>query len=433
MISYTRSQQLYREAQEYIPGGVNSPVRAFKSVGDNPLFIKKGRGSKVFDVDGNEYIDYVCSWGPLILGHKHPRVVEGILESLEFGTSFGAPTELETEMAKLICSAFPAMDMVRMVNSGTEATMSALRLARAYTKRDKILKFEGCYHGHSDPLLIKAGSGALTLGVPSSPGVPKDIAGGTITASFNDLEEVKEIFAQVGEEIAAVILEPVTGNMGVVLPQEGFLEGLREITKKHETLLVFDEVMTGFRVAWGGVQNLYNIEPDLTCLGKIIGGGLPVGAYGGKRAIMELIAPKGPVYQAGTLSGNPLAMGAGLATLRELEKPGAYETLEEKSALLAAGLQGAVRQAGAEVTLNRLGSMVSCFFTRGPVVDYKSAASSDSDRFKNYFQAMLAKGIYLAPSQFEASFVSLAHSKEDIARTVEASQESLKEIFKGNG
>ncbi|MBT9139699.1 MAG: Glutamate-1-semialdehyde 2,1-aminomutase [Dehalococcoidia bacterium] len=427
--SYTRSQALFKEALEYIPGGVNSPVRAFRSVGDHPLFIDHGAGSRLVDVDGNEYIDYVGSWGPLILGHRHPQVVAALKKCVEeTGTSFGAPTEIETEMARIITRAFPSIEMVRMVNSGTEATMSALRLARAYTNRDKILKFEGCYHGHSDSLLIKAGSGALTLGVPSSPGVPKDIAGGTLTASFNHLAGVEEIFSRMGEEIAAVILEPVTGNMGVVLPAPGFLEGLAELTARYGALLIFDEVMTGFRVAWGGVQTQKDIRPDLTCLGKIIGGGLPVGAYGGRREIMENIAPAGPVYQAGTLSGNPLAMSAGLAVLKELEKPGCYERLDQLTEILAQGLKAGAQKAGIPLRVNRYGSMLTGFFAAQEVKDYKAATSSDTLLFKEYFQLMLARGIYLAPSQFEAVFVSLAHSKEDIAQTVEASEQALHQL-----
>lgn len=419
---YSKSQKLYQEAKEYIPGGVNSPVRAFKTVGEPPVFINHGFGSKIVDVDGNEYIDYVGSWGPLILGHRHPKVIEAIQNCLNKGTSFGAPTELETEMAKMVVQAIPSIEMIRMVNSGTEATMSALRLARAYTKRSKIVKFEGCYHGHADPLLIKAGSGALTLGVPSSPGVPENIAGETITASYNDLEGIKNIFSKIGEEIAAVILEPVPGNMGVVLPEKGFLEGLREITTKYGSLLIFDEVMSGFRVAWGGAQNIYNIQPDLTCLGKIIGGGLPVGAYGGRKEIMENIAPAGSVYQAGTLSGNPLAMSAGLATLKELENPEAYKRLETFGMKLANGLEEAAKKAGLPVCINKLGSMVSVFFTDQKVTDYKTATSSDLSKFKAFFHSMLSQGIYLAPSQFEASFVSVTHSDEDIKETIEASE-----------
>lgn len=427
---YTKSQNLYTEAQKYIPGGVNSPVRAFKAVGDYPVFIEYGQGSRLYDVDGNEYIDYVGSWGPLILGHRHPKVVDALQNFLKKGTSFGAPTEIETEMAKLITGAFPAMDMVRMVNSGTEATMSALRLARAYTKRDKILKFEGCYHGHADPLLIKAGSGALTLGVPSSPGVPNNISGGTITATYNNLEEVQEIFQQIGEEIAAVILEPVPGNMGLVLPSSGFLEGLRKITAEYGTVLIFDEVMSGFRVAWGGAQILYNIEPDLTCLGKIIGGGLPVGAYGGRKELMEMIAPQGPVYQAGTLSGNPLAMTAGLVTLQELAKGSQYEKLAKLGEMLAKGFEDAAKKAGCQVCINNLGSMVSCFFTEEKVIDYKTATSSNTNKFKEFFQSMLSQGIYLAPSQFESSFISIVHSEDDIEETIEASEIAFKRTLK---
>lgn len=423
-----KSLSLFEEASKYIPGGVNSPVRAFKSVGLNPPFIAKGEGSKIYDVDGNCYIDYVGSWGPLILGHRHPAVVEALTECLEIGTSFGAPTAIETEIAALLVDTFPGMDMVRMVNSGTEATMSALRLARAYTKRDKIVKFEGCYHGHADHLLIKAGSGALTMGVPTSPGVPASIGNNTIVAPFNNLEILKEIFKQEGEQIAAVILEPVAGNMGCVPPEEGFLAGLRQLTKEYGTLLIFDEVMTGFRVAYGGAQILYNIEPDLTTLGKIIGGGLPVGAYGGKGEIMEMVAPQGPVYQAGTLSGNPLAMTAGLTTLRILQQPGVYEELERKSAKLEEGLKEAAQQAGITTTFNRVGSMFTSFFTGEKVVDLTTATSSNTDTFAAFFKLMLEKGVYLAPSQFEAGFVSIAHSDEDIDRTVEAAREAFQQL-----
>ncbi len=423
---YKKSVELFEEAQRYIPGGVNSPVRAFKSVGHNPVFIERAQGSKVYDADGNEYIDYVGSWGPMILGHQHPDVVSALKAYLDKGTSYGAPTELETVMAKTIIDALPAMEMVRMVNSGTEATMSALRLARGYTGRNKIVKFEGCYHGHADSLLIKAGSGALTLGVPTSPGVPANIAGNTITAPFNDLETLEKIFELEGDDIAAVIVEPVPGNMGVVPPLPGYLEGLREITRQHGAVLIFDEVMTGFRVAYGGAQVLYNIEPDLTCLGKIIGGGLPVGAYGGKKEIMEKVAPAGPVYQAGTLSGNPLAMTAGIKTLENLKKPGVYEELETKSAKLAQGLAEAAHRAGVRVAFNRVGSMVCTFFTTQDVTDYNSACTSDTGKFGIFFRSMLEQGIYLAPSQFEAAFVSLAHTDEDILRTVEAAYNSFK-------
>ncbi len=423
-----RSKQLFAEAQQYIPGGVNSPVRAFKSVGGDPLFIDRGSGSYIWDVDGNRYIDYVGSWGPLILGHCHPAVTEALHSYLAKGTSYGAPTELETTLAKMVVDAVPSVDMVRMVNSGTEATMSALRLARGYTGRNKIVKFEGCYHGHADFLLIKAGSGALTLGVPTSPGVPTSIAQNTITAPYNDLETLKEIFAQEGEDIAAVIIEPVAGNMGVVPPQPGYLEGLRELTKRYGSLLIFDEVMTGFRVSYHCAQALYNIEPDLTCFGKIIGGGLPVGAYGGKREIMEHIAPSGPIYQAGTLSGNPLAMTAGIATLTELAKPGVYEELERKTAKLSEGLAAAAAEAGVEVSMNRVGAMMCTFFTNQPVVDFASACSSDSEKFGKFFRAMLEEGVYLAPSQFEAAFMSTAHSDEDIEFTIEAARKAFKKL-----
>lgn len=423
---YSKSETLFDEAKQYIPGGVNSPVRAFKSVGHNPVFIDRASGSKIYDVDGNEYVDYVGSWGPMLLGHQHPAVVEALKAYLNKGTSYGAPTELETEMAKMIIEALPAMEMVRMVNSGTEATMSALRLARGYTGKNKIVKFEGCYHGHADSLLIKAGSGALTLGVPTSPGVPENIASGTITAQLNDLDTLEKIFALEGHDIAAVIVEPVAGNMGVVPPAPGFLEGIREITRKYGALFICDEVMTGFRVAYGGAQVRFNIEPDLTCLGKIIGGGLPVAAYGGKKEIMEKIAPAGPIYQAGTLSGNPLAMTAGIVTLNELRKPGTYELLEQKSALLADGLADAAKRAGVEVSLNRVGSMLSTFFTNRQVTDFKTASTSDTGKFGVFFKSMLDQGIYLAPSQFEAGFVSLAHTDEDIAKTVEAAYVAFK-------
>ncbi len=422
---YDKSKELFVLARRYIPGGVNSPVRAFKAVGGQPLFIARGQGALIYDVDGNEYIDYVGSWGPLILGHRHPEVMAALQECLEIGTSFGAPTELEIELAKAIVEALPAVEMVRLVNSGTEATMSALRLARGYTGRNKIVKFEGCYHGHADFLLIHAGSGALTLGVPSSPGVPASTAANTIVAPYNDLDSLEKIFAQEGEDIAAVIVEPVAGNMGVVPPREGFLEGLREITRRYGTLLIFDEVITGFRLSYGGAQALYGIDPDLTCLGKIIGGGLPVGAYGGKRHIMEQVAPEGPVYQAGTLSGNPLAVTAGLATLRVLKRPGIYEELERKSALLARGLTEAARGAGLTLAFNRVGSMLCTFFTGTPVVDYATACTANTRRFAAFFQTMLEQGIYLAPSQFEATFVSLAHTDEQIQRTVEAARKAF--------
>ncbi|WP_194174745.1 glutamate-1-semialdehyde 2,1-aminomutase [Desulfofundulus thermobenzoicus] len=425
ILRFEQSKRMFTEACRYMPGGVNSPVRAFKAVGGQPVFISRGNGATLYDVDGNQYIDYVLSWGPLILGHRHPAVMAALQECLETGTSFGAPTELETELARTIVAAVPSVEMVRLVNSGTEATMSALRLARGYTGRNKIVKFEGCYHGHADFLLIKAGSGALTLGVPSSPGVPPATAATTITAPYNDLDTLEQIFAREGEDIAAVIVEPVAGNMGVVPPRKGFLAGLREITRRYGALLIFDEVMTGFRVAYGGAQELYNIDPDLTCLGKIIGGGLPVGAYGGKGVIMERVAPAGPVYQAGTLSGNPLAVSAGLATLQVLKQPGTYAELERKSALLERGLRETAREAGVPVTFNRVGSMLCAFFTDRPVEDYASACTSDTTRFAAFFRSMLEQGIYLAPSQFEAAFLSLAHTDEHIARTVEAARKAF--------
>jgi len=426
--SYETSVKLFAEAREYIPGGVNSPVRAFKSVGGNPIYIQKGLGSSIYDVDGNSYIDYIGSWGPLILGHAHPKVLAAIQETAMLGTSFGAPTERETTMAKLVCDIVPSVEIVRMVNSGTEATMSALRLARGYTKRDKIMKFEGCYHGHADSLLIKAGSGVATLSLPDSPGVPSSTAVNTITVPFNDLDSVKLAFEKFGDELAAVIVEPIAGNMGVVPPQPGFLEGLREITQKNGTLLILDEVMTGFRVSLGGAQELYGITPDLTTMGKVIGGGLPVGAYGGKREIMEQVAPAGPIYQAGTLSGNPLAMAAGMATLQELQKPGVYEQLEARSARLAEGLLDNARKLGLPHTLNRVGSMVCLFFTETPVVNYETAKQSDLERFAKYFQNLLEEGVMIPPSQFEGMFVSTAHTEEDIERTIEASYKAMKRL-----
>lgn len=425
-----KSTQLFAEAQKYIPGGVNSPVRAFKSVGGNPVYIAKGEGSRIFDVDGNSYIDYIGSWGPLILGHAHPRVLAAITEVAALGTSFGAPTERETEMAKLVCELVPSVDVVRMVNSGTEATMSALRLARGYTKRNKIMKFEGCYHGHADSLLIKAGSGVATLGLPDSPGVPEGTALNTITVPYNDLDSVKLAFETFGDDLAAVIVEPIGGNMGVVPPLPGFLEGLREITAKYGTLLIFDEVMTGFRVALGGAQQLYGITPDLTTMGKVIGGGLPVGAYGGKREIMQQIAPAGPIYQAGTLSGNPLAMAAGLTTLQELSKPGVYEYLEKMSARLGEGLAENARKLGIPHTMNRIGSMVCLFFTDTPVINYETAKTADLERFSAYFSNMLDEGVMLPPSQFEGMFVSLAHTEEDIEHTIEASYRAMQKTLK---
>ena len=427
----TASDHLFHSAIERIPGGVNSPVRAYKSVGRNPVFIKRAAGSKVWDVDGNEYIDYVGSWGPMILGHAHPRVVEALKRAVESGTSFGAPTELEVKMAELICSIMPSIEMVRMVNSGTEATMSAIRLARAYTKREMILKFEGCYHGHADSFLIKAGSGAMTLSVPDSPGVPAGVAASTLNASFNSLDSVLALVRQYPDQIAAIIVEPIVGNMGCVPPKISFLQGLREICKQNGIVLIFDEVMTGFRVALGGAQQLYGVKPDLTTLGKIIGGGLPVGAYGGRRDIMKLVAPSGPMYQAGTLSGNPLAMTAGYETLSILkEDPLLYERLEQLSARLSDGVARNIMELGLPVTQNRVGSMSTLFFAAGTVVDYQTALTSDTKRFGVYFRKMLEQGIYLAPSQFEAGFMSCAHTNEEIDRTIVASGIALKEAFR---
>lgn len=424
---FEKSRELYREAERLIPGGVNSPVRAFRAVERDPLFIDHGEGAYVTDADGNTYIDYVGSYGPLILGHRHPAVMQALQDcTARVGTGFGAPTVQENRLAAKIVGAFPAVEMVRMVNSGTEATMSALRLARAYTGRSKILKFEGCYHGHHDSLLIKAGSGALTMGVPSSPGVPVEIAGGTITAAYNDLDGVKKIFHQLGPEIAAVIIEPAAGNMGTVNPVAGFLEGLRELTAENGTLLIFDEVMTGFRALYGGVQNLHGLQPDLTCLGKIIGGGLPVGAYGGRREIMEMVAPAGPVYQAGTLSGNPLAMTAGLVTLEELAKPDAYAKLLELTQKFAVGLREAALEHGIPVTVNRFGSMLTCFFTAEPVNDYQSATGSNQEHFKKFFNLMLERGVYLPPSQYETWFVSMAHGEKEIQQTLDAACEAFR-------
>ncbi|WP_373500022.1 glutamate-1-semialdehyde 2,1-aminomutase [Desulfococcus sp.] len=419
------SLKLFEEAKHLIPGGVNSPVRACKSVGCSPLFIERAQGSRIFDVDGNSYIDYVGSWGPMILGHRHPEVIKLIEFELTQGTSFGAPTVLEVRLAEMVRDAVPSIDMVRMVNSGTEATMSAIRLARAFTGRDAIVKFDGCYHGHADALLVEAGSGVATLGIPGSPGVPQSFVAHTISLPYNDIEAFTALMEARGDEIACVIVEPVAGNMGCVPPAEGFLEALRKETETHGTVLIFDEVMTGFRVAYGGAQALYGITPDLTCLAKIIGGGLPVGAYGGRREIMEKVAPLGPMYQAGTLSGNPLAMAAGVATLKQLQEPGVYEALERNSSRLAIGLQGAATVLGLPVTFTRVGSMLGMFFTEGPVTNFAEARKSDLKMFAAYYNAMLDRGIYLAPSQFEAAFVSTAHSQEDIDETVRAAAEAL--------
>jgi glutamate-1-semialdehyde 2,1-aminomutase len=423
-----RSGELFEEAQRYLPGGVNSPVRAFRAVDGQPLFIKRAHGAKLYDEDGNEFLDYVCSWGAIILGHSHPKVTSALKQVIEGGTSFGAPTERETTLAKLITSAVPSIEMVRFVNSGTEATMSALRLARAFTGRDKILKFAGCYHGHSDGLLARAGSGVTTLGLPDSPGVPASYTQNTLVAPYNDLKAVEQFFTAFGKEIAAVIVEPVAANMGVVAPRSGFLQGLREITSSSGALLIFDEVITGFRVAYGGAQELYGVTPDLTCLGKIIGGGLPVGAYGGKRELMELVAPLGPVYQAGTLSGNPLAMAAGIETLRILSQPGIYEQLEEKASALENGLTRLAAESGVAVFTSRVGSILTLFFANREVTDYDLALSSDTKLYSRFFNRMLEGGIYLAPSQFEAAFVSLAHTEEDIEATLRAAEEALSQI-----
>ncbi|CAA7601755.1 glutamate-1-semialdehyde 2,1-aminomutase [Acididesulfobacillus acetoxydans] len=423
-----RSRAAFERAEKVIPGGVNSPVRAFRAVGRHPVFIERGAGPRLWDIDGNEYIDYVGSWGPLILGHARPEVIKAIKEAAERGTSYGAPTVPETELAEEVLKAYPSMDMVRMVNSGTEATMSALRLARAVTGRSKIVKFEGCYHGHSDQLLIKAGSGALTLGVPTSPGVPEATASTTLSTVYNDLDGLREMFRVQGEDIAAVIVEPVAGNMGVVLPEAGFLEGLRALTQSYGALLIFDEVMTGFRVGYGGAQAHFGIDPDLTCLGKVIGGGLPVGAYGGKRRYLEQIAPSGPVYQAGTLSGNPLAMAAGLATLRLLQKPGTYEGLNAGRRRLADGLAGLARELGIPLQINGVGAMFSLFFTPDPVKDYATALRADAEFFARYFRGMLERGVYLAPSQFEALFVSTAHTERELDFTLEQARATLRSL-----
>ena len=423
-----RSRELFAEAQLYLPGGVDSPVRAFKAVGGQPLFIKRGESARLYDEDNNEYIDYVCSWGAIILGHAHPSVVSAIKQAAEGGSSFGAPTERETTLARMITAAVPSIDMLRFVNSGTEATMSALRLARAFTGRDGIIKFAGGYHGHPDGLLVKAGSGVTTMGLPDSPGVPHSYTGNTFVAPYNDLDAIETLFSQYGRDIAAIIVEPVAANMGVVIPRPGFLPGLRDITTRYGSLLIFDEVITGFRVAYGGAQSLYGVSPDLTCLGKVIGGGLPVGAYGGKREIMKMVAPLGPVYQAGTLSGNPLAMAAGIETLSILGQPGTYERLEERASALEQGLVHIAVKSGLPVTASRAGSIMTAFFTDREVTDYESAVSSDTTRYAAFFKGMLEHGIYLAPSQFEAAFVSLSHTEEDIAATLTAAEKAFHQI-----
>jgi glutamate-1-semialdehyde 2,1-aminomutase len=428
--SIDRSKTLYQESQRWMPGGVSSPVRSFQAVGGDPLFITRGKGSKIYDIDGNSYVDYVSSWGPLILGHAHPRVVSMAKKALEKGTSFGTPTELEIILARMIREAMPSIEMIRFVNSGTEAAMSALRVARAYTNRTKVIKFEGCYHGHSDSFLVKAGSGVATLGLPDSPGVHPGLAHETLTATFNSLSPVDALFQEYPEEIACVIVEPVAGNMGVIPPSKGFLEGLRIVTMDHGALLVFDEVITGFRVAYGGAQELYDIEPDITCLGKIIGGGFPVGAYGGRKEIMEWVAPEGPVYQAGTLSGNPLAMTAGIETLSVLTEEDAYKTLGEHTTLLTEGLKDRAREAGLPISINQAGSMFTLFF-RGPnVVDYQTAQLQNIEFYRLFFHKMLELGFYFPPSPFESSFVSLAHSKGDLEETIEKAEDVFQAIAK---
>lgn len=421
-----KSKELFKEAQNYLVGGVNSPVRAFKAVGTDPIFIQRGKGSRIWDVDGNEYIDYVLSWGPLILGHAHDQVVNAIKQVANYGTSFGAPTELEIEMAKAVVDAVKSVEMVRFVNSGTEATMSVIRLARGYTKRKKIVKFDGCYHGHGDSLLVSAGSGVATLGIPGTPGIPEELANLTIVLPYNDIEAVEEAFKRYGEDIACVIIEPVAGNMGVVAPSKEYHQRLRDITRKYGALLIFDEVMTGFRLAYGGAQELYGIDPDLTTFGKVIGGGLPVGAYGGKREIMEYVAPVGPVYQAGTLSGNPLAMAAGLRQLQLLKELNPYRELDEKGRFLEEGFKQIAQEFSAAIQVNRVGSMITVFFTDIPVKDFATAKTSDTNKFAKFFRCMLEKGIYLPASQFEAFFLSTAHSQKDLEETLEKARECFK-------
>jgi len=426
--TFDSSTRLFEEARQYLPGGVNSPVRAFKGVGGTPVFIRKGAGCRIYDEDDNEFIDYVLSWGPLIVGHAHPRVVAALKATLENGTSFGAPTKLETTLAQMICSAMPSIDMIRFVSSGTEAVMSSLRLARAFTHRDKIIKFIGGYHGHWDGVLVKAGSGLATLGVPDSAGVPYAFAQDTLVAPYNDLPAIEQLFEAHPKDIAAIIVEPVAANMGVVLPNPDFLPGLRKISQEFGAVLIFDEVITGFRLTYGSAQSVYGVTPDLICLGKIVGGGMPVGAYGGRMEIMEMIAPTGPVYQAGTLSGNPLAMTSGIETLRILREPGVYEKLETKAEQLAGAIRQAASECGVPLYVSRAGSMFTAFFTAQEVTDYKTANTADLKLYASYFHQMLNRGIYIAPSQFEAGFVSLAHGDEEIAATIEACKQSLSEI-----
>jgi len=425
----SKSNSLFTKAQKHIPGGVNSPVRAFKSVGRNPLFISKANGSYIFDVDGNQFIDYVMSWGPMILGHAHREVLSTLNKAMKNGTSYGAPTELEAQLAEQIKKMFPSIEMVRMVNSGTEATMSAIRVARAFTKKNNIIKFEGCYHGHGDSFLVKAGSGAMTFGVPSSPGVPKEIASLTLNATYNDISSVEKLIKENKNDVAAIIVEPVVGNMGVLLPKNNFLKQLRAICDKEKIVLIFDEVITGFRLSSGGAQKYFNIKADLTTLGKIIGGGLPVGAYGGKKELMQLVAPLGPVYQAGTLSGNPLAMTAGLTLLKILsQKKSLYKELEKKGKFLADNFRAIAKEVGVPIQVNHIGSVLTVFFTNEEVFDYDSAIQCDTKKFATYFNAMLDQGIYLPPSQFEAMFISAAHSQSDLEKTLVAFRESLQII-----
>jgi glutamate-1-semialdehyde 2,1-aminomutase len=424
-MNIVQSEKLFQKACKVMPGGVNSPVRAFKSVGGNPLFVKKASGSKIWDVDGNKYIDYVASWGPLIFGHAHPQIVDALKRQAELGTSYGASTELEIELAEQVVSLVPSLEIVRMVNSGTEAVMSAIRLARGVTGRDKIVKFEGCYHGHVDSMLVKAGSGLASLGIPECPGIVEDLAKNTLTLPFNNVKKVKELFAVEGNNIAGIIVEPIGGNMGVVPPKKGFLETLREVTTEAGAILIFDEVMTGFRVALGGAQSLYNVCPDLTCLGKVIGGGLPVGAYGGSKKLMDNIAPTGSIYQAGTLSGNPLAMTAGIEMLKLLSMPSVYDDLEYKSEKLCTGYKLNIEKLGIAARFTRVGSMFSMFFTDQDIVDFESAKSSDTHFFQSYFTALLEEGVYIAPSQFEAGFMSAVHTDEEIEETIESNYKAL--------
>ncbi|TEW44013.1 glutamate-1-semialdehyde 2,1-aminomutase [Psychromonas algicola] len=424
----SKSTELFNRAQSIIPGGVNSPVRAFNGVGGGPLFIQKAQDAYIYDVDDKQYIDYVGSWGPMILGHNHPAIKKAVIDAAENGLSFGAPTEIEITMAEKVQQLVPSMQQIRMVSSGTEATMSAIRLARGYTNKDKILKFEGCYHGHADSLLVKAGSGALTLGQPSSPGIPADFAKHTLTADFNDLDSVRALFEEYKDQIACIIVEPVAGNMNCIPPAEGFLQGLREICDQHKALLIFDEVMTGFRVALGGAQAHYNIKPDLTTLGKVIGGGMPVGAFGGSHEVMQFIAPTGPVYQAGTLSGNPIAMHAGLAALTALDTP-EYKQLAIKTKQLAEGLKQAAKETGVELAVNYAGGMFGFFFTSEPeVTNFKQVSACDVEKFKKFFHLMLEEGVYLAPSAFEAGFLSLAHTEQDINNTIAAAKKAFQQL-----